>query len=57
MHIRMHMDIDGYPYIPLRPLLSVLTNEQFDRFHNEFDFLVKKYREQYSRHTVRDWSA
>ena len=35
----------------------MLTNEQFDRFHNEFDFLVKKYREQYSRHTVRDWSA
>ncbi|MBX8631380.1 MAG: ISNCY family transposase [Thermoplasmata archaeon YP2-bin.285] len=35
----------------------MLTNEQFDRFHNEFDFLVKKYREQYSRHTGRDWSA
>ncbi len=35
----------------------MLTNEQFERFHNEFDFLVKKYREQYSRHTGRDWSA
>ena len=33
------------------------TNEQFDRFHNEFDFLVRKYREQYFRHTGRDWSA
>lgn len=21
------------------------------------DFIVRKYREQYSRHTVRDWSA
>ncbi|MBX8633955.1 MAG: hypothetical protein KIY10_05375 [Thermoplasmata archaeon] len=35
----------------------MLTNEQFDRFHNEFDFLVRKYREQYSRHTGRDRSA
>ena len=35
----------------------MLTNEQFERFHNEFDFLVRKYREQYSRHTGRDWSA
>ena len=34
----------------------MLTNEQLDRFRGEFDFLVKKYREQYSRHTVRDWS-
>ncbi len=51
------MDINGYPYIPLRPLLSVLTNERLDRFRGEFEFLVKKYREQYARHTVRDWSA
>ncbi len=51
------MSIDGCPYIDLRPLPSVLTNEQFERFHNEFDFLVKKYREQYSRHTGRDRSA
>ena len=35
----------------------MLTNEQFERFHNEFDFLVRKYREQYSRHTGRGWSA
>ncbi len=33
----------------------VLTNEQLQRFRNEFDFLVRKYRERYSRHTVRDW--
>ncbi len=33
------------------------TYKQFERFHNEFDFLVKKYREQYSRHTGRDWST
>ena len=39
------------------PLPSVLTNERFERFHREFDFLVKKYREQYSRHTGRDCSA
>ncbi len=51
------MDIDGCPYMPLQPLPPVLTNEQFDRFHNESDFLVRKYREQYSRHTGRDWSA
>jgi len=51
------MSIDGCPYIDLRPLPSVLTNEQFERFHNEFDFLVKKYREQYSMHTGRDRSA
>ena len=35
----------------------MLTNEQFERFHNEFYFLVKKYREQYARHRGRDWSA
>ncbi|MBX8635180.1 MAG: hypothetical protein KIY09_01910, partial [Thermoplasmata archaeon] len=34
----------------------MLTNEQLDRFRSEFDFLVKKYREQYARHTARDWS-
>ena len=35
----------------------MLTNEHLDRFRSEFDFLVKKYREQYSRHTIRDWST
>ncbi len=34
----------------------MLTNEQLDRFRGEFDFLVKKYREQYARHTIRNWS-
>jgi hypothetical protein len=35
----------------------VLTNGQLDRFRGEYEFLVKKYREQHSRHTIRDWSA
>ena len=35
----------------------VLTNEQLDSFRGEYDFLVKKYREQYARHTIRNWSA
>ncbi len=51
VNICIHMSLYEFFHYP-----HVLTNEQFERFHNEFDFLVKKYREQYARHTIRNWS-